>query len=484
MVSLEVIDKRLKELNERQAVLTIKESKQTNSRCQYKKAKSLEDINKYNREYEKNFNKNMKNTSLLRGNSNNVDLKDCIAPCFYDMHCDIRDGLHSYYDLVGGRGSTKSSFVSIEIVLGMAKDPNANAVVYRKVADTIGLSVYEQILWAIDKLGMNEDWKCTKNPYQCEYKPYGTRIIFKGLDKALKSKSLKFSKGYAKYLWFEEFSEFNGMEEIRSVQQSLLRGGDKFFIFKSMNPPKSKSNWSNMQVTDDEVREDAYVSRSTYLDVPPEWLGQQFIDDAEWLKESKPDSYRHEYLGESIGTGADVFDNIVSRRITAEERSHFDNIYRGIDWGWYPDPFAFVQVHYDYTRRTLYIFDEFTCNKKTNAQVWDILQNQKGIGVNDLITADSAEPKSIGDLRVWGANIRGAEKGPGSIDRDYKWLQGLEAIIIDPISCPVAHDEFTKAELALDKDGEPIDGAYPETNNHIQDAVRYACERYSKRRGN
>lgn len=130
-----------------------------------------------------------------------VKLTDCIAPPFYDLHYDIAEGKHSYYDLVGGRGSCKSSDISIEIVLGIVQDKNANAVIYRKVGETIGDSVYEQIIWAIDKLGLNNEFHCTTSPYRCTYKPTGQRIIFKGLDKAKKSKSIKVSKGYIKFLW-------------------------------------------------------------------------------------------------------------------------------------------------------------------------------------------------------------------------------------------------------------------------------------------
>ena len=432
--------------------------------------------------YEATLNARLKSVKTI--NSEQIDLKDCIGPAFYDMHCDIRENKHTYYDLEGGRGSLKSSFVSLEIVLGMKQDPNANAVVYRKVADTLALSVYEQILWAIEKLGMADEWKCTKSPMMCEYLPHGTRIIFKGLDKAKKSKSLKFSKGYAKYLWFEEFDEFASPEEIRSVQQSVLRGGDTFIVFKSMNPPKSRTNWANSYMEEQSIRPDTYCSKTTYLQAPAEWLGQQFIDDAEWLKITRPDAYEHEYLGVPIGNGADIFENVETRRITDEELKHFDNIYMGIDWGWYPDPFAWIKVYYDTSRRTLYLMDEWGANKTVNSETWSYLQKEKGVTHDTLITADSAEPKSIGDYKIWGANIRGAEKGEGSIKQGIKWLQSLSAIVIDPTRTPKAYNEFIHYELELDKDGNPINDAYPDANNHWIDATRYALERYSKRRGN
>ena len=177
-----------------------------------------------------------------------VKLSDIIAPSFYSVHWDIQDGKHTYYDLYGGRGSTKSSFIGAEIPLGIMQDPMANAIVFRKVASTIGTSVFEQVLWGIDALGANDLWKPTTSPYKLTYKPTGQVILFRGLDKAKKLKSVKVARGYFKYLWFEELDEFSGEEEIRSVQQSVMRGGTKFVVFKSFNPPISRQNWANEYV--------------------------------------------------------------------------------------------------------------------------------------------------------------------------------------------------------------------------------------------
>ena len=206
-----------------------------------------------------------------------VKLTDIIAPSFYAVHWDILEGKHTYYDLYGGRGSTKSSFISVEIVLGIMEDPEANAVVFRKYGVTLRESVYEQIEWAIESLGVSELWQGYTNPMRFVYKPTGQKIVFRGLDKAKKTKSIKVAKGYFKYLWFEELDEFAGIEEIRTVQQSVLRGGSKFVVFKSFNPPISRSNWANEYVA--EPRESALRHKSDYTTVPAEWLGEQFIED-------------------------------------------------------------------------------------------------------------------------------------------------------------------------------------------------------------
>ena len=338
-----------------------------------------------------------------------IRLTDVIAPAFYPVHHDIKRGDHVYYDLYGGRGSTKSSFISVEIVHGMMQDPAANAIVFRKVASTIGTSVFEQVVWAIEALGVGHLWKYTKSPYQCTYKPTGQVILFRGLDYAKKIKSIKVARGYIKYAWFEELDEFSGDEEIRSVQQSVLRGGPQYFVFKSFNPPISQSNWANKYVL--QPRAGALRHKSCYLDVPPEWLGEQFIDDADDLRRTNYRAYQHEYLGDAVGTGGEVFTNLEIRPITQDEIDHFDNVFMGIDWGYYPDPFHWSKMHFDGDTRTLYIFDELRLWKASTLQQWEAIRDQKGVDGQDLITADSSPAQSTGDFRAYGSLCRRAIKG-------------------------------------------------------------------------
>ena len=409
-----------------------------------------------------------------------VHLTSLIAPAFYPVYWDVVEEKHTYYDLYGGRGSTKSSFIGTMIPLGIMNDPNANAVVFRKVGNTIGTSVYEQILWSLNELGVMDEWKCTTSPYKMTYLKTGQVILFRGLDKAKKMKSIKVAHGYLKYLWFEELDEFAGEEEIRSVQQSVLRGGSKFIVFKSFNPPISQSNWANQYVMT--PRRGALRHKSCYTEVPPEWLGEQFFDAAEDLRLSNPRAYEHEYLGNAVGTGGEVFDNLDIRELSDEEISHFDNIYMGIDWGWYPDPFHWGKMHYDSARKTLYIYDEFRANKMSNAETWNTLVVKKGVTGSDLITADSAEPKSVADYREYGSLCRAAIKGPDSIRYGMKWLQSLRSIVIDPVRCPNTAREFTHYEYERTANDE-IMSSFPDADNHSIDCVRYAMERVYKRKG-
>lgn len=406
-----------------------------------------------------------------------VKLTDIIAPSFYEVHKDIKAEGHSYYDLYGGRGSTKSSFISAEIVLGMMQDKDANAIVFRKYGTTLRESVFEQIAWAIDALGVNHLWMARLNPLSFIYLPTGQRIIFRGLDKAKKTKSIKVARGYFKYLWFEELDEFAGIEEIRTTQQSVLRGGDKFIIFKSFNPPISRSNWANEYVA--EKRDDSFRHKSDYTTVPPEWLGERFIADAEHLKATNERAYQHEYMGEPVGLGTNVFEFLEFRTITDDEIARMDRIYQGQDWGYYPDPLAFVRLYYDKARETIYLVDELVENRWSNRRAADWILSK---GYQDYeIICDSAEPKSVNDFRDFGLPARQAVKGAGSVEYGMKWLQ-TRTIVIDRERTPRAYKEFKEYEFEVDRSGNVL-SAYPDKDNHTIDACRYALERFYNKRG-
>ena len=406
-----------------------------------------------------------------------VRLSEVIAPSFYDLHKDIKQDKHTHYWLKGGRGSTKSSFVSEELITGIMRNSEANAVVIRKVGLYLKDSVYEQLLWAISKLGVERYWQEKLSPLELVYVPTGQRIIFRGADKPKKLKSTKVRSGYIRYVWYEETDEFNGIEEIRTINQSLLRGGETFTVFYTFNPPKSQRNWINSEVL--VPQDDKIVHHSDYRSVPPEWLGEQFLIEAKHLEQTKPEQYRHEYLGEVTGTGAEVFTNITIRPITDEEIKSFDHIKRGIDWGYGADPFVYITAHFDSKRNRLFIFYEFfRCAAK-----YDVIANaiRKENTQNGTIIAESAEPRSNDELRDRGFHIRTAVKGPGSVEHGITWLQNLEEIIIDGTRCPNAAREFNEYELDRDSRGE-LKADFPDKNNHTIDAIRYALEDYIGRK--
>jgi len=414
-----------------------------------------------------------------------IVLDNLVIPKFDEALDDILEHRHVHYVFRGGRGSTKSSFISIMIPLLIVMRPSVHCVVFRKVGNTMKNSVWGQISWGIDALGLGDYFHIPKtiaNPII--YKPTGQQIMFFGLDDPNKIKSVKLPFGYIGITWFEELDQFAGEKELRKVLQSTMRGGKVFWDFRSFNPPISNLNWANQYAVDSLSRENTLVTTNNYLDVPTDWLGQAFIDEAEDLKETNPKAYEHEYLGIPVGTGGNVFENVEPLYMTDEFIEGFDRIYNGIDWGWFPDPFAFSKMYYNASRRDLYIYREFRANKMTNTDTYNKLFHELNyVKEDEIVTADSAEPKSISDFRSYGGyGVRPAEKGPDSINYSMKWLQSLNHIYIDPNRCPATLKEFVEYEYERDKDDEVISG-YPDENNHSIDAVRYAMERVWKRKG-
>jgi Phage terminase large subunit len=261
------------------------------------------------------------------------------------------------------------------------------------------------------------------------------------------------------------------MEEIRTINQSLMRGGESFCVFYSYNPPKSQRNWVNEEMLKD--RKDRIVHHSTYLTVPKDWLGEQFFIEAEHLKSVNETAYNHEYMGEVTGTGGAVFANITLREISSEEIKAFDRVARGLDWGYATDPFHYTVNHYDKTRRKLYIFYEIQLVGLSNRKAAEMVKAENKN--NGLITCDSAEPKSIAEVSEYGLRVMGARKGPDSVDYGIKWLQDLEEIVIDPNRCPMTAKEFYGYELESDNNG-GFKAKFPDKNNHSIDAVRYSRE--------
>lgn len=406
-------------------------------------------------------------------------LSDIISPAFVEPHRAVK--AHEVSEVVskGGRASTKSSWISVELVLLILKDPQIHACVFRKYGNTLRTTVYAQIVWAIAQLGLTRKFRCTVSPMECVYIPTGQKIMFFGMDDPGKVKSIKVPFGYIGVDWFEELDQFDGPEQIRNVEQSTLRGGPFSMTFKSFNPPAMARNWANRYAL--EEKPGKLVHHSTYLTTPPEWLGPRFLADAEHLQATNPTAYRHEYLGEVVGSGTQVFENLQLRDISDEEISQFDRITNGVDWGWYPDPWAWNRMHYDAARRTLYLFSELTRHRTSNQDTAALLMEL--IPQDELVIADSAEEKSVSDYKAFGLNCRASEKGPGSVAYSMKWLQSLTAIVIDPGRCPDTAREFTEYEYERDPKTNEVMEGYPDVANHHIDAVRYGTNRIWKRRG-
>lgn len=429
-----------------------------------------------------------------------INVMDHIAPVYYPIHADIEAAGHQYYNLPGGRGSAKSSFVSLEIVNGVMQDPTgcSNAIVFRRTANTMRESVFAQIAWAIDMLGANSFWKGNVSPMSWTYLPTGATILFRGLDDSNKLRSIKPKKGTFRYIWLEEFSELPGENFTRSVMQSVIRGGGNFAVFRSFNPPISKSNWANVFIAQPDDR--ALTLHTSYLDIPADWLGDGFLYEAERLKSINPKAYDHEYMGLPVGAGGEVFPNIEERTITDEEIDKMGYIYHGVDFGFAQDPAVLMRVAYDSKHDTIYLLDEFykkhCSNRELAEEIYRRGYDKTGRYSNyyspmmggysstletSTIICDCAEPKSIADLQVEGLKAIACRKFPGCVLYRIKWLQNRK-IVIDPARTPNAYREFTNYEYETDKDGVFLSDV-PDRNNHCIDATAYALDRLIYRRG-
>lgn len=411
---------------------------------------------------------------------NNIDvrLSRLIAPSFYTVHRDVQAASHLHYWLFGGRGSGKSSFVSLELILGLMKHPKANAICFRRVMATLRDSVYAQLLWAIDKLAAARYWHAAKSPLRLVYLPTGQNILFRGLDEAKKIKSLKAEHGYFQYLWFEELDEFSGMAQLRSVCQSVLRGGEQFRCFYTYNPPRSAKSWVNAQAL--QPKAGRLYHHSDYRAMPRHWLGEEFFLEAERLREQDEILYRHEYLGEPVGTGQEVFLNLSLRAVSEQEIAGFDKLLRGLDFGYATDPLHYTVLYYDALRRRIVIFYEIHAYRLSNTQLARLINEELSRGGRGAVCCDSAEPKSIDDLYLCGVPAYAAQKGPGSVSWGLRFLaEELTEIVIDPVRCPHTAREFSGYELLP---GSPLSMSCPDKDNHSIDAVRYALEREARAR--
>lgn len=435
-----------------------------------------------------------------------IHLSQKIAPIFYPVHKAIRDKTHSEIILKGGRNATRSSFVALQVILGLLKDyqenPNliTNAVAFRKVGNSIKDSIQSTFLWAIDELGETENFHSINSPHEITHKISGQKILLRGLDKPEKLKSIKSRKGYYKYLWFEEGDEYDGEDEIRSIQQSVLRGGEDFIEFITYNPPKNPKHWINQWIEKD--KEDKLIIHSTYLDIPPEWISEKTWGKINRLKKNNYEKYAHEWLGKCIGNPKEIiFSGRFEQR--AFDTPPLNELYQsrfffGADWGFANDPTVLirffikddclwidyeaygVEVEIDHIGKV--IFDKIPESRK-----W-------------MIEADSSRPETISNLKRQrnadgkAFNIRGAAKWPGCVEEGIEYMKTFKKIIIHN-RCPRILKEFETYSYKVDKDSKEVLPIIDDKKERIRseddrmgvkddgiDAVRYGLGTYIRPR--
>ena len=400
-----------------------------------------------------------------------LKISDLLTPRFYPLYSAWKSNKYTRLVCKGGRGSAKSTNIALILVVDLMQYP-VNTICFRKVGETLRKSVYEQIKWAIKFLGVEEYFEYKLSPLEIIYKERGNKFIFMGVDDPQKSKSIKEAQFPVARYWFEELAEFKNEDEVETVLNSIFRGKlENGLIYKgffSYNPPKMKHNWVNKKYNYSFIENNVYVHHSTYLENPH--ISEEFIKEAEAVKAKDETKYRLVYMGEPIGNGLVPFPNLEIREIEATEIAGLEKFRNGVDWGYGVDPLAFVRWGYDKKKGIIYALDEYYGVGLKNRNLANYILSK---GYDELVMCDSAEPKSIDELKEYDISAWGAKKGAGSVEYGEKWLADLEAIVIDPKRTPNISREFEMIDYDTDRDGNPLPRLV-DKNNHTIDATRYA----------
>ena len=400
-----------------------------------------------------------------------LKISDLLTPKFYSLYSAWKSNKYTRLVCKGGRGSAKSTNIALILVVDLMQYP-INTICFRKVGETLRKSVYEQIKWAIKFLGVEEYFEYKLSPLEIIYKERGNKFIFMGVDDPQKSKSIKEAQFPVARYWFEELAEFKNEDEVETVLNSIFRGKlENGLIYKgffSYNPPKMKHNWVNKKYNYSFIENNVYVHHSTYLENPH--ISEEFIKEAEAVKAKDETKYRLVYMGEPIGNGLVPFPNLEIREIEATEIAGLEKFRNGVDWGYGVDPLAFVRWGYDKKKGIIYALDEYYGVGLKNRNLANYILSK---GYDELVMCDSAEPKSIDELKEYDISAWGAKKGAGSVEYGEKWLSDLEAIVIDPKRTPNISREFEMIDYDTDREGNPLPRLC-DSNNHTIDATRYA----------
>lgn len=401
--------------------------------------------------------------------------------------------------MMGGRGSGKSYTVSEWIWLALTNDHKKNAVVLRKVQSSIRKSCFKQMVKALKKLHLSEFWNVNKTDLTITNKFTKQQVIFLGLDDEDKVRSVTTDVGYFSIVWFEEARQFSNMEEIRQTMNSVLRGGAddedendvdlnedsdaEFMMFMTYNPPKSAHEWINKEAK--KIVKGRLVHRSTYLTMPVRWLGKGFVARAEALKESDPESYAHEYLGEISGTGGQYFTKVTEQEITDEDILNFDYSNQGIDFGT-KDPNYWCRSYYDDDKDTIYCFDEVyqpgenegAKPSKTRYEDFaeEVKEHQTEETIDDVINCDAQGKAEMSILanEPYELNVQAAKKhGANDRKRRYAWLRSKK-IIVDPVRCPHMAEALRLFESKELPNGEGWSDEPGTHGDHCPDALGYS----------
>ncbi|KEI18271.1 PBSX family phage terminase large subunit [Clostridium haemolyticum] len=378
-----------------------------------------------------------------------------------------------YRVVKGGRGSKKSTTTALNIIYRMMKYPETNTLVIRKVFNTHKDSTYAQLKWAIHQLKVSHLWQCKKSPMEIIYKPTGQKILFRGLDDPMSITSITVEVGYLCFCWFEEAYQVTNEDDFNKVDMSI-RGELPPGLFKqitlSFNPWNEK-HWLKKRFFD--VKDDDILAMTTNYKCN-EFLGKDDIKIFEKMKKTSPRRYAIEGLGEwGIAEGV-IYDNWVEKEFDYREIAKRPGVIptNGLDFGYKADPTAFICLLVDKENKEIYIYDEHYEKGMLNNQIADMIK-YKGFAKESII-ADSAEPKSIEEIRRAGiSRIKEARKGKDSIINGIQHILQYK-IYIHP-KCQNTQVELYNYVWDSNKEGKQLNKPIDDYN-HLLDAFRYAME--------
>lgn len=391
---------------------------------------------------------------------------------------DFWNYLGRYRVVKGGRGSKKSTTTALNIIYRMMKYPLANTLVIRKVFKDHKDSTYAQLKWAIHQLKVDHLWEWTKSPLEIRYKPTGQKILFRGLDDPMSVTSITVDVGYLCWAWFEEAYQILNEDDFNKVDMSI-RGELPPGYFKQLTltfNPWNEKHWLKKRFFD--------VQSPNILAITTNYLCNEFLDQSdidlfEDMKIRFPRRYKIEGLGEwGIAEGA-IFENWKESHFDKSEiakRSGVKSAF-GLDFGFTVHPTALSCALVDMNNKEIFIFDEHYEKAMHNDEIAEMIK-RKGYA-KELIIADSAEQKSISELRRYGIRrIKPAEKGPDSVRSGIQFLQQFQ-IFVHP-SCANFVVELSNYVWDTNKDGQLINKPIDDYN-HLIDALRYSMEPIRKR---
>lgn len=377
-----------------------------------------------------------------------------------------------YRVVKGSRGSKKSTTAAQNIIYKMMQYPMANTLVIRRVFNTHKDSTWTQLKWAANNLGVSHLWSFSKSPLEATYLPTGQKILFRGLDDPMSITSITVEHGYLCWAWFEEAFQIMNEDDFNKVDMSI-RGELPEGYYKQITitfNPWSEKHWLKKRFFDNP---DSNTLALTTTYECNEWLGPDDIELFEQMKINNPRRYNIEGLGNwGIAEGL-VYENFVEQEFDCMEISKRPDARAifGLDFGYTNDPTAFIAAIVDTDAKELYIFDEYYQKAMTNKDIVDMIK-YKGY-TKETIIADSAEPKSIDDIKRQGIyRIKPAQKGKDSILNGIQNIQNYK-IIIHP-KCENFLTEINNY-IWSNKDGVVINKPVDDYN-HLMDALRYAME--------